>query len=911
MTQLNRARPSKIPIKDMRNGQDSPGLLSPQPQSPHEQSKTAGNFRAKSASPTLPRKPWGDRTFVSHSLFVEPGPGGQPVFANDSHRMTRSNSLPAVVKKPYVKPPRPKLAVQIPPRRQVDRGLQSPGHSSPQTPKKGVSQSPKCVFSRSQWAESSQSPKCKRGPHWLEAHQVAETRFDQPSPKEVSKRKAWAETRDPLSPTLARNATSILRDDRDGNRQKPAGDAGMKTDGWTELPRKRVTLGNPNDLEDKAEDKDWMRNTLATLSKATSGKQDPESPRLTPRSPMTTLSSATGKVDQVDQHSATLTSAQTCRDPIGSKQRRNTKNNIVRRGSKLSTWRRSKTRTVSMSPEILESPAWTWNKYLKYFNTEELNWLSENFESLSSGNRISVADAVEICVGWNEQNHCCKVSEPSEEMVERALYQIRTGGERAVAYINFEKLIQFVRICEKEVLMKDELAGWDEGSIDELSMVFKLHCKGGEILKRGCKGALSTQNIFDVLETGGRAALTHEEKKDVVEIIKEVDIDRSGDIDFEEFLKLMKKVQLMDGTVERKREHDLIEACRLSDSEIAGYQETFDLHCGDEGFGLKQFCKLFRGFRDWGPEETQRVGEKMRSIVDSRRNLYPEDSETDPILSFGEFITLISRLIDEDFDGIKSQSDQMAVKLKQEEKRSAATLDLGTLIQVKRRVSWVRTMIQHKTNSQASINHKQYLSICSKRGLSDELLKRFSEEEIMLLHDAFEGQCHSAENLPSVLLTSDWYVNLSVEQKTFAMRVKNEISVSKEAFCFQRCLEAALKVKSAAATILQDYDNKLIEESNYSDFEIASLRALFDHHQDADEGFGLRQLYQWLDSISLYLSSKDKDEVDDMFQAASHDRPVLYKPGIKAPALTFGEYVSLVSGMIASDFAQIKSKKIV
>lgn len=303
--------------------------------------------------------------------------------------------------------------------------------------------------------------------------------------------------------------------------------------------------------------------------------------------------------------------------------------------------------------------------------------------------------------------------------------------------------------------------------------------------------------------------------------------------------------------------------------------------------------------------------------MDKWRILYARSSKAPRALSFGEFLTLLQILKDEDFAGIKTHTEMLLEAEKPMISKEGKMCNLGpnltlkSLVGLKRQASWARMQIEMRNKGR----HDKFLGICAKRKLSKENFENFSEDEVTQLDAAFES-CPSFQELSSALLKIDWHTTVSEEQGKLVKSIidslnRQEVDTEKEAFSFKGFVEGARKLKQVTARLSDERENKLIAECKRSDMEIACFRALFDQYQDANEGFGLGHFHTWIESISLSLCSAEQDEVVKMFEDARKDRVALYKHSLALkPNLSFGEFLSLISTMMTSDFAHVKSKKL-
>eukprot|EP00746_Dinoflagellata_sp_MGD_P012874 gnl/MRDRNA2_/MRDRNA2_127592_c0_seq1.p1 gnl/MRDRNA2_/MRDRNA2_127592_c0~~gnl/MRDRNA2_/MRDRNA2_127592_c0_seq1.p1 ORF type:complete len:548 (-),score=115.91 gnl/MRDRNA2_/MRDRNA2_127592_c0_seq1:276-1919(-) len=324
---------------------------------------------------------------------------------------------------------------------------------------------------------------------------------------------------------------------------------------------------------------------------------------------------------------------------------------IVRRG-KLNVpggnWRRTMTRTISIqSTEIVDTPEFMWQKYLKHFTSTQLDALSALFDSYDedlSGN-ITIEDSIYVATSWIKSTYRCENPEPTEEIVQAALAEC---SKVELEYLTFEHVVLFVKHIEKLILASDEWAGFNEDDVLEFKSVFKDFCKSKGIGDGDATAALSTLDTFMILEELGRDTGDKDSQERVIAIIKEVDINKSGDLDFLEFLHLLRRVQSQDASAGRQRERELIQQSGFADEEVEKFHQLFDLYQGTDGtFTVESLREMFTKI------EIQMTAERRKYLAGMVHKI-----SDNSLLTLGEFLVLLRDLLDQDFADMRSAANE-------------------------------------------------------------------------------------------------------------------------------------------------------------------------------------------------------------------------------------------------------------
>lgn len=392
--------------------------------------------------------------------------------------------------------------------------------------------------------------------------------------------------------------------------------------------------------------------------------------------------------------------------------------NVTRKVSKSSAfWHRSKTRTETFEAlENVESPDFMWNTYLQHFPPEQLDWISVYFEQLDAmqEGRIPTEEGIDIAIQWCGRFLTLVEPVPHQGLIDDALAECTRDGH-ASRHMSFEHLVRFVRVLQTKALENDENAGFGEDEMDDLSDAFMEYST--EKVQRNSLGnevgakrrSLSTLETFNVLEFLGRQTSSPNEQTPVVELIKQVDKDKSGDLDYLEYLQLMRKVRMIDAVADRAVEHRHIIDCGLTDQEVEQFQELFLQFQSEEGTintddlrtMMWSLPRIAYGI-DIKAEELNK--DQKKHIIEVVDTMGVED------LTFGEFLQVIRKLMDEDFCDMRRKSEEQ-LQIQEEDRRFMSPEDWAAKYQMspdafnpdQKRASWVARMNDTKQRVRSSL----------------------------------------------------------------------------------------------------------------------------------------------------------------------------------------------------------------
>eukprot|EP00746_Dinoflagellata_sp_MGD_P162333 gnl/MRDRNA2_/MRDRNA2_89851_c0_seq1.p1 gnl/MRDRNA2_/MRDRNA2_89851_c0~~gnl/MRDRNA2_/MRDRNA2_89851_c0_seq1.p1 ORF type:complete len:503 (-),score=103.30 gnl/MRDRNA2_/MRDRNA2_89851_c0_seq1:624-2132(-) len=342
---------------------------------------------------------------------------------------------------------------------------------------------------------------------------------------------------------------------------------------------------------------------------------------------------------------------------------------VQRKWSKNTTLRRA-ARTTTVTSLQDRSPRAPWDKFLKYFDRIQLEFIYEQFDGadLESTGDIGVADALEILAGWTAANYDLKKFTPEEDALQDVLRDLGNGA--SVNRLNLDLLVKFLRLCEAKVLQVDPTAGFKKDDLDFLQSIFDTHSKAR--LRRNADGTMSdevrcslqTTDVFAVLKDMGRDTSEVQRQLTIRDLISRMDVDCSGDLDFPEFLQFARRVRLMDEEEERELERSLV-----CNSEFS-YDQTEDLLVLFQAYDeleegviqQHQFVDLVES--NGGGALSKQATAHLKSQVQELGCFEDEDE----VITFGQFLGIMKKLIDRDVCGLKTSVDKLEQEMKDDER---------------------------------------------------------------------------------------------------------------------------------------------------------------------------------------------------------------------------------------------------
>lgn len=237
-----------------------------------------------------------------------------------------------------------------------------------------------------------------------------------------------------------------------------------------------------------------------------------------------------------------------------------------------------------------------------------------------------------VALGWPD---------PSEKMMAKAL-GIKGKLKQRFTWEEFIKFTQDYRELEKEQFHKR--AGFSEEEVARYREQFDEY-------DRDHSGDISLKELYPLLEAIGKGPRNVRERDKLAKMIADVDEDGGGEIDFLEFLRLMRRF-LDDADIEKmQKEKDAIANSKFEEHEISMWRQIFEQYDPDGSGELdKDEVKLL----------LRTVGIRVDLAPPIQQAQYSQlfqqcDQDESDSLDLPEFLILMRRFIDVDFGGLAAK----------------------------------------------------------------------------------------------------------------------------------------------------------------------------------------------------------------------------------------------------------------
>jgi Ca2+-binding EF-hand superfamily protein len=269
--------------------------------------------------------------------------------------------------------------------------------------------------------------------------------------------------------------------------------------------------------------------------------------------------------------------------------------------------------------------------------------------------RSKLAQAVKE-LGWS----------PSDMMLEK-IEAMASAYHGKLSWKEFTQFIKSYRALELTEFNKR--AGFSEEEVDFYRSTFGSYDKDGG-------GQLTLQELFPLLTELGKEPKTVIQRDKLTAILAEIDEDGSGEIDFSEFLQLMRRFLDESDAEALLKEKEMVKRTKFEPEEVTQWRDIF-IKFDSDGSG------------SFDPQEgkvlLQAVGINLneRAMHDRYISLFNEvDEDDDGCMDFPEFLFIMRKLLDIDFGGLASRTapkepKEKTVNDKKKEARAAKRAATG------------------------------------------------------------------------------------------------------------------------------------------------------------------------------------------------------------------------------------------
>jgi len=227
----------------------------------------------------------------------------------------------------------------------------------------------------------------------------------------------------------------------------------------------------------------------------------------------------------------------------------------------------------------------------------------------------------------------------------------------------FSDAVRFTFHLQKLYLQDRPNAGFVAGDVNYYKGVLSKYDTGS---------GLHTRELFDPLGELGFTFTTLLEQNFLIDLVKAVDLDKSGTIDFDEFLHMMRTLYDRNYVSQRKREYSLVVRSGMALTECEDWFGLYKVvQSGSEsskGISLSDLRDLLERIDlTWTYKENLRLTRWLREC----------DEDSNGMIDFGEFCCLVKKMWDTNFANImeKTTAANTAAMTRRKTHRRPSSMD--------------------------------------------------------------------------------------------------------------------------------------------------------------------------------------------------------------------------------------------
>jgi len=209
-------------------------------------------------------------------------------------------------------------------------------------------------------------------------------------------------------------------------------------------------------------------------------------------------------------------------------------------------------------------------------------------------------------------------------------------------YLGYDEFCDFVTKYRRlELVEFKRRAGFTVEEVEAYEQCFQeFDTDGG--------GDLSLKELMPLLEQLGRAPKTVIQRDKLTTLLAEVDGDKSGLLDFEEFLQLMRKFIAESDAEQLAKEKEVIKRTDFGTDEVSQWRAMFEQFDSDGNmeFDIDEATKLLR---------VAGIPMDASLINEFQKIFHRVDEDRNGTVDFPEFLLLIRALVDVNFAGIRDR----------------------------------------------------------------------------------------------------------------------------------------------------------------------------------------------------------------------------------------------------------------
>lgn len=286
----------------------------------------------------------------------------------------------------------------------------------------------------------------------------------------------------------------------------------------------------------------------------------------------------------------------------------------------------------------------SWESFFRYFQFAEVSWLAQCFFSYLEGRDFVSKDEAMLVTGewlqhrWGHEARGLQVNEVRPELIPKALHAAEIAPD--LESWELPHIVVFASHYQDLHLEAENNAGFAQADAQGFKEVFDHYDKNG--------AGIRARELWAILTDLGFDCGSVEDQKQLIDLLKNVNTDKSGSINFCGLLYLLRKLLEKEKLKERKREHSLITGSGMSLEECEEWLDVFQTCAGERAsvdFG--DMRRLFEqiGLK-WDHEGSRQMLAWLKEV----------DEDSNGLIDFGEFCCLINKMWTSDFASIKRKS---------------------------------------------------------------------------------------------------------------------------------------------------------------------------------------------------------------------------------------------------------------
>jgi len=221
--------------------------------------------------------------------------------------------------------------------------------------------------------------------------------------------------------------------------------------------------------------------------------------------------------------------------------------------------------------------------------------------------------------------------------------RVKEGNEYLVSFDSFMRTA--IRFRKQARRAFRENCGFSDSEISEIRECFRSYDRDGS-------GDISSKELIRLIEDlFPSMAHSKEMRPKLAQLMQEVDADGSGSLDFQDFMRLMQQLQELQNQEKIAKEQRAVSETGFSQQEVQDFRELF--LANDAGAGcisFQQLTKMLAPFCPLGDKNTSELAQLVQTTTGKQKGAEGYDT-----LDFPDFISLMKRLMEIDFAGIRNR----------------------------------------------------------------------------------------------------------------------------------------------------------------------------------------------------------------------------------------------------------------